>query len=62
MAWMPHGGRKLTLMACFLVISPKVGGFSKSRGSNLELYESVDNPEEADVCCILLSDSLLWTV
>ena len=54
---LPDGGR-LTLTACFLAISPKVGAFSTSR-SNLELDESVEDPEAADTCSILLSDSLL---
>ena len=52
-AWTPHGGGKLTLTACFLAISPKVGAFSMSR-SNLELYESVDDPEVAEACSTLL--------
>ena len=53
----PDGGR-LSLTARFLVISTKVGAFSKSR-SDLELDESVEDPEAADACSILLSDSLL---
>ena len=57
---LPDGGR-LTLTACFLAISPKVGAFSTSR-SNLELDESVEDPEAADACSILLLDSLLRTV
>ena len=48
----PDGGR-LTL-----AISARVGAFSTSR-SNLELDESVEDPEAVDACSILLSDSLL---
>ena len=48
----------MTLTARFLAISARVGGFSTSR-SYLELDESVENPEAAEACCILLSDSLL---
>ena len=48
----------MTPTARFLAISARVGGFSTSR-SYLELDESVENPEAAEACCILLSDSLL---
>ena len=41
-----------------LAISARVGAFSTSR-SDLELDESVEDPEAADACFILLSDSLL---
>ena len=53
----PDGGR-LTLTARFLAISARVGAFSTSR-SDLELDESVEDPEAVDACSILLSDSLL---
>ena len=51
-------GRRLTLTARFLAISARIGAFSTSR-SDLELDESVEDPEVADACSILLSDSLL---
>ena len=51
-------GRRLTLTARFLAISARVGAFSTSR-SDLELDESVEDPEAVDACFILLSDSLL---
>ena len=54
---LPDGGR-LTLTARLLAISPKIGAFSTYR-SNLELDESIDDPEAADACSILLSDALL---
>ena len=49
-------GGRLTLTSCFLAISPRVhvGAFS-----TLELDESVEDPEAANACSILLSDSLL---
>ena len=53
----PDGGR-LTLTAHFLAISARVGAFSMSR-SDLELDKSVEDPEAADACSMLLSDSLL---
>ena len=52
----PDGGI-LTLTARFLVISAK-GAFCTSR-SDLELHESVEDPEPADAFSILLSDSIL---
>ena len=48
----------MTLTARFLAISARVGAFSTS-SSDLELDESVEDPEAADACSILLSDSLL---
>ena len=51
----PDGGR-LTLTARFLAISARVGAFSRSR-SDLELDESVEDPEAADACF-----PTLWTV
>ena len=53
----PDGGR-LTLTDHFLTISAKVGAFSTSR-SNLELDKSVEDPQAADACSILLTDYLL---
>ena len=50
-------GGRLTLMVRFLAISHKVGGFSTSR-SDLELHESVEDPEAVDTCFIPLSNSL----
>ena len=58
-AWTPPGCRKIDSRGLFLRSpSIKVGAFSTSR-SNLELDESVEDPEAADACSILLSDSLL---
>ena len=51
-------GRRLTLTTHFLTISAKVGAFSTSR-SNLELDKSVEDPQAADACSILLTDYLL---
>ena len=50
-------GRRLTLMARFLAISPKVGNFSMSR-SDLELDKSVEDLEAMDACSIVIMDSL----
>ena len=50
-------GRRLTLTACFLAISPKVGSFSMSR-SDVELDKSVEDSEAMYACSMLIMDSL----
>ena len=47
----------LTLMGCFLAISPKVGTYRISR-SDLELNKSVENLEAMNTCSLLITDSL----
>ena len=54
----PPGWRKIDSHGPFTCHLSQIGAFSTSR-SNLELDESVDDPEAADACSILISDSLL---